>query len=173
MEKIRISYNLFVEHHGKNECDSHFGFISQLIKQEGYKRQLTSCQDILNTILNHQIKSNNEREKAALKPIFTYPLIHNFNNENIIKVKCVRSLNSYYNFFTDKNFLLRSTILTDHVKSNSIKSYTRTKKSNIKIKSMNTQIKQISTNFKMLKKKNILIKNNLELTNNICQNLEK
>jgi hypothetical protein len=68
---------------------------------------------VVDAIDNQQAFSNQERIKSGLKPIITIPLIHNFLNEKLVDLLVVDQLRSYYNFFTDDNFELKSSILSD------------------------------------------------------------
>ena len=112
-EKIRVCYNMFVEHHGKSSRDQHFSILSMFLKQESFLRKLTSSNDIVSAINNQQQLSNKQREKLGLESIVTIPLVHRYKNDKHTNLKIIQNLKSYYNFFSNKNFILSSVVITD------------------------------------------------------------
>lgn len=125
---------------------------------------------MVDAINNQQAISNIERIKAGLKPIITIPLIHNFVNDSVVDLLVVDQLRSYYNFFTNENFELKSTIVSDlkasvKIPSKMLLQVSQTKKK--KDSSLNENIiltEKIKTEF--LEAKHKRIKNIIDLKEN-------
>ena len=121
-EKIQISLNFFCECHGKASRDSHFSIIDVFLKQESCIKKLCSTEDVINAIMEGQKKSNIRRELLGLDPIQTLAIEHRpnvFDHQSFYRK--ILNLKSYYNFFTNNNFELRSVVFSDLKKSFSIK----------------------------------------------------
>lgn len=114
--KIKVSFNLFCERHGKNSRDQHFSTISNFLKQESMVNQLTSSLDICTAIHKQQniANINNSRFEALQKPTSTskeYRQAQTF--AFVVPTHCVSRIKSWklivpnlkqhYNFFTDDN----------------------------------------------------------------------
>jgi hypothetical protein len=146
----------------------HFSRLTMFLKVENFTKKLASNQDVVDAINKQQSFSNNERIKNGLEPIETIPIIHNFLNQNFVNELVVDHLKCFYNFFTDKNFILNSVIVSDLKESIQIpfKAFENVPAKSKKIKNQslieNPIIdEQISTQF--LKKKHLMIKNMIDL----------
>lgn len=85
-------------------------------------KKLTCSKDIVDAIHKHQLLSNENRKRINLDPIITkaYEIDYQHLNSILRYFRKVKNVRLYYNFFTDKNFNLRSTILSDLRDSRSI-----------------------------------------------------
>ncbi|CAF0988080.1 unnamed protein product [Brachionus calyciflorus] len=114
-EKIQVCLNFFCEKHGKNGRDQHFSLVSNFIKQESLVKKLTCSKDIVDAIHKHQTLANEHREKLKLKPNFTkaYVIEKEVAQNSQRQFRKINNIRLYYNFFNDKEFNLKSTILSD------------------------------------------------------------
>ena len=64
-EGINVSLNHFNECHGKNQRDSHFSIITNMIHRESLQRQLTNSQDIVDAINKRQAQVNLYRKEIG------------------------------------------------------------------------------------------------------------
>jgi hypothetical protein len=125
--KIKVSFNLFCERHGKNSRDQHFSSVSNFLRQESMVKQLTSSLDICLAIERQQkiANINNSRLEALQKPnsaskeykqvqtkAFVVPT-HVEPSATCFKLT-VLNLKQYYNFYTDDNrFILKTHFMSD------------------------------------------------------------
>ena len=93
--------------------DSHFGCIHHFLKAETLVKKLSCSQDIVDAINKYQHLSNIERIKKNKDPIQTIPLIHDYSNDKIVKLKVIKDLKCYYNLYTNNELKLYSTVYTD------------------------------------------------------------
>ncbi|CAF0809146.1 unnamed protein product [Brachionus calyciflorus] len=154
-EKIQVCLNFFCEKHGKNGRDQHFSVVGNFLKQESLVKKLTCSEDIANAIDKHQKLSNIRRDNLRLPPVLTKAYV--LRKENIISqirsFRFVKNIRCYYNFFTDKNFTMKSTILSDLRNSIEIK-YKDNKESRTTDESFEGQkIQKLEVNINYISKK--------------------
>jgi len=87
--------------------------LSNFLKVASYTKKLTCSQDVVDAINTQQAFSNVERLEKGMTPIKTIPIVHKFINDSVADLLVVDQLRSYYNFFTDDTFELKSSILSD------------------------------------------------------------
>ena len=162
-QKVQVSFNLFCEGHGKAARDSHFSIIDNFIKQESLQKKLCSTEDVILAIIKGQKQSNLRREKLGLDPIITVALEYRPNSfDHLSFYKKIFNLKSYYNFFTNENFELRSVVYSDLKKSFPIKfkdSQFEIKKRTEKNSLIETKVKTIEANVDKLVNKQKKISN--------------
>ena len=163
--QIEVSFNLFCEKHGKNSRDQHFSVVSNFINQESMVSQLTSSEDICNAIekRQHLANINNERlnslqkqktgkkykyihTKAFIVPTYTFSEIESFK-------LVVPGMRKYYNFFTDKTFILKTHFMSDKLDFEVVESKEIIKKIPIDINPKPDKILPIKVNHKYLRSK--------------------
>ena len=109
---------MFAECHGKSSRDSHFSIIDLFLKEESNLKQLTSTNDVISAINKQQSQSNNWRKTLGLDPITTIAIEFRPQLDNYIaKYRKIPNLKTYYNFFTDSEFKLRTCVISDLTKS--------------------------------------------------------
>jgi len=100
-------------------------------------------------------------------PVKTIPIVHSFVNDSVADLLVVDQLKSYYNFFTDETFELKSTILSDLKDSIKIPAHTflnvnqKKKKKRTSLKENAVVTETIKTEF--LEAKHTRIKNMIDL----------
>ena len=109
LEGVSVKYNLFAEKHGKNSRDQHFSVISNFIKQESFVKKLCSSLDIVDAIRKHQDLSNIGRKEQIITEAYVFEKIEQKESN----IRNIENLKSYYNFLNDKDFKLKSTVISD------------------------------------------------------------
>jgi hypothetical protein len=125
--KIKVSLNYFCEKHGKSSRDQHFSVVSHFIRKESMIRRLTSSQDICDAIERQQAITNsknalisrlsNKNDKLRrhdFKEIITKLFVIPQLPDSVLKKSLyVIGIKSFYNFFTDNHFVLKSRLMSD------------------------------------------------------------
>jgi len=130
--------------------------VSFFLKQEMLTKKLSSSQDIVDAINRQQSLSNEQRILNKKVPIQTIPLIHQYSNENKVKLKVIKNLKCFYHLYTNDEYKLHSTVYSD-LNENSFFVKSRDKESRVPfVKSFNKEkiIEPINENLEKLWAKN-------------------
>jgi hypothetical protein len=93
-----ISFNFFIEYHGKSYCDSHFSVISRIVSDYELNEGQIQNTDHLIQILKDKFLQNSKTKKTKLNQNITIFKIDPFERKNQIKNCKIINQQFFYNF---------------------------------------------------------------------------
>jgi hypothetical protein len=99
---INVTWDTFVECHGKSTVDSHFGVLSQWVDDFTDKKKIDTVQDLVKALQNKIRKSKKDRS-ASNRPMYKLFIYEQDSRPIKYKRLSIENIKRYYHFETKKN----------------------------------------------------------------------